>query len=124
MYFYRTTSQAGLSCIGIFRFGAILLAGSVFAAVFMFPINKKVEYEVRRNEAAQRGVFTLDSKGGSGSVDRRAAEKKAAEDFKFSDALKFPLSYRILTLMCLLIYGACLLREPCRLYVLTAFVRK
>ena len=87
------------------RFGAILLAGSVFAAVFMFPVNKKVEYEVRRNEATQRGVFSLDSKGGSGSVDRRAAEKKAAEDFKFSDALKFPLSYRILTLMCLLIYG-------------------
>jgi MFS family permease len=76
-------------------FGAILLACSVGAAVLMFPINKAVEIRIQK---ALQG----DSKDLLKSQDRTASVQ---EDFKFTDALKFPLSFRILTLMCLLIYG-------------------
>jgi MFS family permease len=79
-------------------FGAILMACSVACACVMFPINAATELLIKRNESeiedATTPLHVLDD-----------AEAEPPPEFKFRDALKFPLSFRILTLMCLLIYG-------------------
>jgi MFS family permease len=81
-------------------FGAILMACSVTCAVVMVPINRATELRIQKNEAELEDATTpLHVLAGDQEEDEPPLE------FKFSDALKFPLSFRILTLMCLLIYG-------------------
>jgi MFS family permease len=80
-------------------FGAILMACSVGCAIFMLPINKATETIIEKNE------MELEDANTPLHVLKDATEPPPPEEFRFRDALKFPLSYRILTLMCLLIYG-------------------
>lgn len=82
-------------------FGSILLGCSVAAAVFMYPIDVAVVSQIDKNSKKLISDDALLLQKGKS----KEADTPEAEEFKFADALKFPLSYRLLTCICLLTYG-------------------
>lgn len=79
-------------------FGAIVLGCSVFAAVVQLGLNKAIEKLIANN-------LLLLFPNGNVAEKSNAATEEAEAPFRFADALKFPMSFRILTIICLLIYG-------------------
>lgn len=79
-------------------FAAIILACGVGAAMVLVVLDRAIERTIEGNRADQTARLN--------SAEKTAADAKEPDPpFRFSDALRFPLSFRILTLVCLLAYG-------------------
>lgn len=86
----------------------VFLCGASLGCVFIFsPIDKAMDIMIAKNKDADEGVTTLllagDDNGSDDSDNGKAGTDE--DEAKLSDVKKFPFSFWILVLSCLVVYG-------------------
>jgi MFS family permease len=95
-------------------FGVFLCGGSVVCVFIFSPIDKAMDILIAKNKGAEdEGVTTLllageGSDSGKEEAGEREEEEEEEEEAKFSDVKKFPFSFWILVISCLVVYGCVL----------------